>query len=156
MTSARDLRDRGFTLVEVVIAIVLVGILSAVVVVGVGQLTTRGTTAACSASADAARAAATTHLGSTGAYQRMKLIDKQDCVPGSTDFVHHGLDPLFELTSVLGTCDHHRQVQNDNPFLSQDLRNVTVDNSLRESFNNGRLTYPSFTQKNWVVLGASA
>ena len=63
---ARD--DRGFTLVEVVIAIVLVGILSAVVVVGVGQLTTRGTTAACTTSADAARAAATTHLGTTGTY----------------------------------------------------------------------------------------
>ena len=60
--------DRGFTLVEVVIAIVLVGILSAVVVVGVGNLTTRGTTAACTTSADAARAAATTHLGTTGTY----------------------------------------------------------------------------------------
>ena len=63
-----DPHDRGFTLVEVVIAIVLVGILSAVVVVGVGQLTTRGTTAACTTSADAARAAATTHLGTTGTY----------------------------------------------------------------------------------------
>ena len=61
-------RDRGFTLVEVVIAIVLVGILSSVVVVGVGQLTSRGSTASCAASQDAARAAATVHLGSTGSY----------------------------------------------------------------------------------------
>ena len=68
MRTAADQHHRGFTLVEVVIAIVLVGILSAVVVVGVGNLTTRGTTAACTTSADAARAAATTHLGTTGTY----------------------------------------------------------------------------------------
>ena len=50
------------------IAIVLVGILSSVVVVGVGQLTNRGSTASCAASQDAARAAATVHFGSTGSY----------------------------------------------------------------------------------------
>ncbi len=64
-TGAR-VTDRGFTLVEVVIAIVLVGILSAVVVIGVGNLTTRGSGAACAASADAARVAATTRLATTG------------------------------------------------------------------------------------------
>jgi prepilin-type N-terminal cleavage/methylation domain-containing protein len=47
--------DRGFTLVEILIAIVLVGILSAVVVVGVGNLTSKGSSAACAASADAIR-----------------------------------------------------------------------------------------------------
>lgn len=61
-------RARGFTLVEILISIVLVGILSAVVVVGVGRLTQQGTSAACAASKDAARAAATTHWASTGAY----------------------------------------------------------------------------------------
>jgi prepilin-type N-terminal cleavage/methylation domain-containing protein len=60
-------RDRGFTLVEILIAIVLVGILSAVVVVGVGSLTSKGSSAACSASLDAARVAATAHTVATGA-----------------------------------------------------------------------------------------
>ena len=49
--------DRGFTLVEILIAIVLVGILSAVVVVGIGNLTSQGSSSACKASADASRAA---------------------------------------------------------------------------------------------------
>lgn len=62
--SRRD--DRGFTLVEILIAIVLVGILSAVVVVGIGNLTSKGSASACAASADAARAATTIHFTNTG------------------------------------------------------------------------------------------
>ena len=61
-------RDGGFTLVEILIAIVLVGILSAVVVVGVGNLTSKGSTSACQASLDAARAGSVVHLTSSGAY----------------------------------------------------------------------------------------
>jgi prepilin-type N-terminal cleavage/methylation domain-containing protein len=59
--------DRGFTLVEILIAIALVGILSAVAVVGISSLTSKGANSACTASADAARAATAIHFTSTGA-----------------------------------------------------------------------------------------
>ena len=49
-------RDRGFTLVEILIAIVLVGVLSAVVVVGISSLTKQGSESACAASLDASKA----------------------------------------------------------------------------------------------------
>ena len=53
---------------EILIAIVLVGILSAVVVVGVSNLTSKGADAACSASLDAAKAGTQVYLGSNGSY----------------------------------------------------------------------------------------
>jgi prepilin-type N-terminal cleavage/methylation domain-containing protein len=65
-SASRGRGDRGFTLVEILIAIVLVGVLSAVVVVGIGSLTSQGSNSACKASADAARAATTVHFTTTG------------------------------------------------------------------------------------------
>jgi prepilin-type N-terminal cleavage/methylation domain-containing protein len=61
-------RDHGFTLVEIVIAIVLVGILSAVAVVGIGALTEKGSSAACTASLDGAKAGSVVYLASNAAY----------------------------------------------------------------------------------------
>lgn len=50
------------------IAIVLVGILSTVVVVGVGNLTSTGSAAACTASADAANTGVNTYFATNAAY----------------------------------------------------------------------------------------
>jgi prepilin-type N-terminal cleavage/methylation domain-containing protein len=60
--------DRGFTLVEILIAIVLVGILSAVVVVGISNLTSKGSTSACAASLDAAKAGSAVYFTSNSAF----------------------------------------------------------------------------------------
>jgi prepilin-type N-terminal cleavage/methylation domain-containing protein len=50
--------DGGFTLVELLITIVIIGILAAVVVLAIGGLTDSGEDSACQATADAAEAAA--------------------------------------------------------------------------------------------------
>ena len=63
-----DSKDRGFTLVEILIAIVLVGILSGVAVVGISNLTSKGSQSACSASLDAAKAASVVYFTSNSAY----------------------------------------------------------------------------------------
>ncbi len=59
-------RDPGFTLVEVLVAIVLVGVLGAVAVVGVGGLTSSGSDASCVTTRDAMRVGLTSYLVSPG------------------------------------------------------------------------------------------
>ena len=60
--------DNGFTLIEILIAIVLVGILSAVAAVGISNLVNRGSKSACSASLDASRAASNVYYASYNTY----------------------------------------------------------------------------------------
>jgi prepilin-type N-terminal cleavage/methylation domain-containing protein len=62
------LDDKGFTLIEILIAIVLVGILSAVAVVGISNLVSKGSSTACTATADSSKAAAAVYFASNNAY----------------------------------------------------------------------------------------
>jgi prepilin-type N-terminal cleavage/methylation domain-containing protein len=65
--------DEGFTLVEILIAIVVVGILAAVVVVGISSLTSKGNTTACTTSRDAAIAGATVYYTNNATYPTTML-----------------------------------------------------------------------------------
>jgi prepilin-type N-terminal cleavage/methylation domain-containing protein len=56
--------DKGFTLIEILIAIVLIGILSAVAVVGISSLVSKGSSASCNSTADASRAASAVYFAS--------------------------------------------------------------------------------------------
>jgi prepilin-type N-terminal cleavage/methylation domain-containing protein len=60
--------EQGFTLIELLIAIVVVGVLTAVAIVGIAGLTDEGEGAACSATADAVKAAQAVHYANSGAY----------------------------------------------------------------------------------------
>jgi prepilin-type N-terminal cleavage/methylation domain-containing protein len=60
--------DKGFTLIEILIAIVLVGILSAVAVVGISNLVSKGSSSACAASLDAAKAGSAVYLAENPTY----------------------------------------------------------------------------------------
>lgn len=75
-------------MVEILIAIVLVGILSAVVVVAIGTLTETGSAAGCTASKDAARAGATAYWASTASqattFPEMIGADALDLASGVT------------------------------------------------------------------------
>ena len=95
-------------------------------------------------------------FGTTGTDERMKFVDKQNRVLGSTNFVHHGLDPFFELTAILRAGNHHGQVEHDDSFVGQDFGNVAGDDQLGESFDDRGFTDAGFTEQDRVVFGSSA
>ena len=63
-THVKEDGDKGFTLVEILIAIVLIGILSAVAVVGISSLVSKGSKSACSATLDSSKAASAVYFAS--------------------------------------------------------------------------------------------
>lgn len=60
--------EQGFTLVELLIAIVVVGVLTAVAIIGTGSVIDRGSAGACRVSMDSSKAATTAHFANTGSY----------------------------------------------------------------------------------------
>lgn len=94
---------------EILVAIVLVGILASVAVVVVSNLTGQGRAAACTASADAARAGATAHLTATG----REPTTLQDMVDSATLELPEGttLDPSQRVL----LADQWQMVMNPGP-----------------------------------------
>ena len=68
LSRLRRKRDEGFTLIELLIVIVILGILSAVVVISVRGITSRGNKSACQSSRTAVTTATEAAFAQNGAY----------------------------------------------------------------------------------------
>lgn len=86
----------------------------------------------------------------------MKLVDEQDDVSGPADLVHDGLDSLFKLPAVLGSGDHHGQVEDDDPLFGENLGDIIADDALGQTFDDGRLADAGFAEEDRVILVAAA
>ena len=95
-------------------------------------------------------------FGSARSDQGVQFVDEQNRVLGPADFVHDRLDPLFELTAILGAGDHHRQIQDDDPSIGQQLGNVALDHALGKALDDGGFADAGFAQQDGVVLRAAA
>ena len=93
--------DHGFTLIEILIAIVLVGILSAVAVLGISSLVSKGSKSACTASSDSAKAASTVFFASNSRYPINFLELTAPATGGAPMTMPTGVTPNPILPSTL-------------------------------------------------------
>ena len=95
-------------------------------------------------------------LGLSGADDVVQLVDEQqNPAVGFLNFVEHGLEPLFKLTSVLGARDKGSHVQSEDGLVLQSFRYVSVQDSLGQPFNDCRLADTRFSDQDRIVFGSS-
>src|SRR6266849_791990 len=86
----------------------------------------------------------------------MKFIDEYDGVLRLHQLFHDGLQAFFELATVLGASDDQGKIESQNALICQERRNFAIGDALRQSFDDGSLTYARLADQYWVVLGAAA
>ena len=84
------------------------------------------------------------------------LVDEEDYPSlGFLDLIEHSLESFFELASELCTCDQRSHIQCKYRLVLQTFRNVPVQDPLRQSFYDSRLTDARFTDQHRIVLRPS-
>ena len=79
-------------------------------------------------------------LGGTGADDGVQLVDEGDHLAlGVGDLLEDRLQPLFELTAVLGAGDHRPQVEADQALVLEALGHVALDDAAGEALDDRRL-----------------
>ena len=95
-------------------------------------------------------------FGRAGAHDGVQLVNEQNDVLRAANLVHDRLDALLELAAILGAGDHQRQVQGDDPLVTQQLGHVAGGDFLGQTFDDRRLAHACLAQQHRVVLGAAA
>ena len=82
----------------------------------------------------------------------MDLIDKQDDVGVRYGFIEHVLDTFFEVSSVLGACDHGTDLHAVNDLALNDVRHVAVGDLKCQTFCDRGLADARITYEAGIVL----
>ena len=95
-------------------------------------------------------------FGTAGTDQRVDLVDERDhLAAGIGDLLQHRLEAFFELTAVLRAGEHRRQVERNEALGLQALGHVARRDTLRQTFDDGRLSDAGFADEDRVVLRAA-
>ena len=95
-------------------------------------------------------------LGGSGADQGVDLINHENDVVVLLDLVHELLEPLLELSPVLGSRDEQAHVQGHDLLALDGLRHVAAGDALSESLGDGGLTDTWLSNQARVILGTTA
>ncbi len=89
--------------------------------------------------------------------ESVDFVDEEDNLAfGRGHFVDDGLQTFLEFALVLGTGHEGAHIERVYLLAAQVLGHVTADDTLRESFGDGRLARTGFADKHGIVLRASA
>src|SRR6267142_3945863 len=80
----------------------------------------------------------------TGADQSVKLVDKNYVLRVLNQLPHDLFETFFKLAAVFGAGYDQGKVQREDPFVFQERRDVAINDSLRQAFNDCGLSYTRF------------
>ena len=86
----------------------------------------------------------------------MQLVDEHDDVRVLGQLLHDRLEALFELTAILRARDDERDVEREDPLVGEEMRNVAVDDLLRQPFDDRRLANAGLADEHSIVLRPAA
>ncbi len=95
-------------------------------------------------------------FGRARAHQRVQLVDEHDDVRVLGQLLHDRLEALFELAAILRARDNKRDIQRQNALVGEEVRDVAVDDLLRQALDDRGLADPRLANEDGVVLRAAA
>src|SRR5207302_10075304 len=91
-------------------------------------------------------------FGGTRTDEGVDLVDEQDDVAAGADLLEDLLQPLLEVTAVAATGDERAEVERVELLVLEVLRHLSLDDRLRQTFNDGGLADAGLTDEHRVVL----
>ena len=86
----------------------------------------------------------------------MQLVDEQDDVALRVlHFLQHGLQPVFELATVLGPGDEGAEVEGYHFLVLERLGHVAAHHALGEALHDRGLAHAGLADEHGIVLGAA-
>src|SRR5690606_36789691 len=89
-----------------------------------------------------------------GTDEHVELIDEEDAVARTLNLLDDLLQPLFELTAILGSGNERTDFERQEALVLKRLRHIARNDALREQFGDGRLADAGLSDEHRVVLRA--
>src|SRR5215469_2033974 len=95
-------------------------------------------------------------LGGSRSHQGVELVDEEDDLLARPDLVEDLLQTLFELATVLGSCDQGAHVEREHPLVHQRFGHVPEHDLLGQALGDRGLADTGLPDQGRVVLRAAA
>jgi len=83
------------------------------------------------------------------------FIDEQDGLGPFAQLTQQCLEALLEVAAVFGTGQQRTQIKRINHAVGQQIRHLTIDDALGQTFSDGGLADTGLTHQQRVVLAAT-